>query len=534
MQPETQKTGIIYCRVSSAEQVQGTSLAMQERLCLEYAERENIKILAKPFIEKGESAKTADRTEFNKALAFCTDKKNKVDYFIVHKVDRFMRNSDQHGVMQAFLNKYGTKLRSVSEQIDETPMGRAMGGMLAVFAEFDNNVRSARSKSGMVEKVTRGEWVWAAPLGYKRLTKGGNLIVDDEVAPYVQEIFEEWVKGTHSFRSLAEHMNARGFRTRMGKKAGPQLMEKIVRNPAYCGIIRAFGGDFKASFAALIDEALFLQCQPGKRSKFGHGKRLRENSEFPLRKFTVCSECEASLTGSTSTGRGGIKYPYYHHHKQDCPLAKSFPKETLEQNFVEYLQSVSPSGKYEKAFKAIVVDVWQSNYKRLDSENARVRKEIEVLETERQRVFDMHRMGKYNDEEFLEQKNLVNIKINDKKALLNEKQIEEFNMEEALDYCFRFVRQSAKTWLGLKDMPAHRVRFQNQVFPEKVTFDGKKFGTKKLALIYKLNEESGADKSKLVTLTSRNSKPIIEFLQELSNTASKFASLQNKAFLEAQ
>ncbi|MDO8591251.1 MAG: hypothetical protein Q7R65_04750, partial [bacterium] len=40
--------------------------------------------------------------------------------------------------------------------------------------------------------------------------------------------------------------------------------------------------------------------------------------------------------------------------------------------------------------------------------------------------------------------------------------------------------------------------------------------------------------SVLVTLTIQNSKPIVEFLKELSNTASRFASLQNKGFFLAK
>jgi hypothetical protein len=44
------------------------------------------------------------------------------------------------------------------------------------------------------------------------------------------------------------------------------------------------------------------------------------------------------------------------------------------------------------------------------------------------------------------------------------------------------------------------VRFQKQVFPEKVTFDGKKFGTTKLSLVYKLNQQNADKKSSLVTL----------------------------------
>ncbi len=82
---------VIYCRVSSVEQVDGTSLESQERMCREFAKREGIEV-SEVFIDKGESAKTADRTEFLKAISFCSLKKNKVTDFIVYKLDRFARN----------------------------------------------------------------------------------------------------------------------------------------------------------------------------------------------------------------------------------------------------------------------------------------------------------------------------------------------------------------------------------------------------------------------------------------------------------
>src|ERR1700730_8160675 len=107
------KTGIIYCRVSSSEQVGNTSLESQERNCREYAEREDIEIITNPFIEKGESAKTANRTEFIKAINFCSSKKHKVNYFIVYKIDRFSRNQYDHAMTQMTLKKAGVALRSV-------------------------------------------------------------------------------------------------------------------------------------------------------------------------------------------------------------------------------------------------------------------------------------------------------------------------------------------------------------------------------------------------------------------------------------
>src|SRR6185437_15634137 len=142
--PKETKTGIIYARVSSWEQVSNTSLEKQVRECASFAERNGIKIIADPFIEEGESAKSANRTQFQKALSFCS--KNKPAYFIVYKIDRFARNQDDHVVTRTYLKKFGTELRSVTEPIDESTVGRLQEGILSVFAEFDNNVRAERSK----------------------------------------------------------------------------------------------------------------------------------------------------------------------------------------------------------------------------------------------------------------------------------------------------------------------------------------------------------------------------------------------------
>jgi site-specific DNA recombinase len=68
--------GIIYRRVSSKEQIEGTSLQTQELACRDYARSKNIKIL-KIFVEQGESAKFADRTQLIELIDFCRQIKGK-------------------------------------------------------------------------------------------------------------------------------------------------------------------------------------------------------------------------------------------------------------------------------------------------------------------------------------------------------------------------------------------------------------------------------------------------------------------------
>lgn len=493
------KTGIIYCRVSSAEQVENTSLESQEERCKEYAKRENIKI-TKVFIEKGESAKTANRTEFNKAIEFCGKNKKIIDYFIVYKIDRFARNQTDHVITQAILKKCGVALRSTTEPINETSVGRLMEGVLSSFAEFDNNVRTERSIGGMREKLKQGVWVWQAPFGFHRLYKGANITPEENMSPFIKLAFEEWSKGTYSYESLAEYLFKRGFVTKAGKEPTAQLMEKIIKNPIYCGIMIGLGGEFEGAYTPIISKELWEQCQTNYKKKKLSAHRSINNPKFPLRRICVCTECNKSLTASNSKGRSK-SYSYYHHQKQDCLKAKFIPTETFEQLFVEYLDEINPSKKYEEVFKAIMIDIWQSNYKKFNEDNKKINKKIDSLGQDRDKIFDLHRSNIYSDEEFAEQKKMINQKIYDKRQLLQDNHIEEFNMEEALDHCFNFVSETSKNWLRMKDTnPDRLLWFQKQVFPEKITFDGEKFGTANLGLVYKLSEECGDDKSQLVTL----------------------------------
>jgi site-specific DNA recombinase len=496
---EETKNGIIYCRVSSVEQVEGTSLESQERVCHEYAKREGITVL-KVFIEKGESAKTADRTEFIKAVSFCSDKKNAVKTFIVYKLDRFARNQSDHISVRQTLKKYGTELRSVTEPINETPMGKMMEGILSTFAEFDNNVRTERCVNGMKERIKQGIWVWQAPLGYYRPTKGSNLVPDPILAPYIRLAFEEYAKGTHTYESLAQFLNDRGFKTPQGNQLIHQVVDKIIKNPLYCGIIKVWGMECKGAFEPIISEDLFYLCQ-GSKQRNRNVPHLKVNANFPLRKISVCQFCNASLTGSTTTKhRGGktIQYPYYHHHKQDCSQAMSIPKETFEQLFVEYLNEINPSLEYEQVFKAIVLDIWKNNFKKFDGQNEQARKEIKALENQRQKIFDLHQSGTYSDQEFIDQKTIIGTKIANKKILIHDKAIEEFNMDEALEYCFSYIRNTAKKWIELESNPTHRLRFQKLIFEENIPFSGKKFETAKLTPIYSTYQQYLIDPASLV------------------------------------
>jgi hypothetical protein len=64
------------------------------------------------------------------------------------------------------LQSLGISLRSATEPIDDTSTGKLMEGVLAAFAQFDNDCRSDRTRAGMKEALELGRWVFLAPIGY--------------------------------------------------------------------------------------------------------------------------------------------------------------------------------------------------------------------------------------------------------------------------------------------------------------------------------------------------------------------------------
>lgn len=490
---------IIYCRVSSKEQVDGTSLETQEQRCNEYAARMGWDVMH-VFRERGESAKTAKRTEFIKAINLCTKKNNSINNFLVYKFDRFARNTEDHIVVRSTLQRSGTVVRSVTEPTDDTPMGRAMENIGAVFAELDNTIRAERSKAGMVARVKEGMWCWPTPLGYhKPITgKNTNIVPDLEVAPLIKIAFKEYSKGTYTYRSLAEVMAKKGLVTRYGKPPSFQTISKILHNPIYTGIIVAFGENIKGSFEPIIEEGLYNECQNIINGvKLPVRPRSFNNPVFPLRGFVRCSQCHGSITGSKSTGRKGKRYAYYHHHgTEKCDLYHSIPKITFEQMFAEYLDSLTPNEEYLELFKTVVMDIWKSNFKQFNDVNRKANNEIAKLEKERQAIFDLHRSGTYSDEDFKQQKIIIEDRLKIKRSQIQTQWSEEVNMDKAMEYCLQFVKDAAQSWLNA-DYET-KLQLQGSTFPKGIEFDGKNCRTAKTSLIYELKETPLTEESLLV------------------------------------
>ena len=293
---------------SVARQPRAVSRRAHElRACEEYCRREGYEILER-FKEEGESAKTADRTELQRLLKFCRTNKGKVHFVVVFNLTRFARDKFDHFALRSHLKSLGISLRSATEPIDDTSTGKLMEGVLAAFAQFDNDCRSDRTRAGMKAALELGRWVFLAPIGYLNAPRamGKSLMPDPERAPLVRRAFEEYTTGRFTKQQLLKQSRAWGLTNRRGCPLTSQAIGVLLRNQLYAGIVdvteygvRGKRGDFEP----LISEDLFYRVQAVLSGRLpSTTPKQRAHPDFPLRGFVRCASCGRGLTGSWSKG----------------------------------------------------------------------------------------------------------------------------------------------------------------------------------------------------------------------------------------
>jgi DNA invertase Pin-like site-specific DNA recombinase len=194
---------VIYVRVSTKEQTENLSLPTQLRACEEHCRREGYEVLER-FREEGRAQKTADRRQLQALLKYCRTHKGKVHFVVVFNLTRFAREKYDHFALRSHLKSLGISLRSATEPIDDTSTGKLMEGVLASFAQFDNDVRSDRTRAGMKAALDLGRWTFLAPIGYINVprTYGKSLIPDPERASIVRQIFRDCHRTFYETRTV--------------------------------------------------------------------------------------------------------------------------------------------------------------------------------------------------------------------------------------------------------------------------------------------------------------------------------------------
>src|SRR5215471_21440694 len=138
---------VSYARVSSERQAEkDLSIAAQLKALRKYALERDWEIRSE-FVDEAESARSANRPAFKEMIALARQKQKGFDAILVWKLSRFARNREDSIIYKSLLRKHGISVISINEQVDETPAGKLLEGMIEVIDEF-YSINLAQEPSG--------------------------------------------------------------------------------------------------------------------------------------------------------------------------------------------------------------------------------------------------------------------------------------------------------------------------------------------------------------------------------------------------
>ena len=364
-------------------------------------------MVGKEFVDRGASAKSADRPELQKMLEYVKENADRVDYVIVHKVDRLARNRGDDIDIMRTLRECGVQLVSASESIDDTPAGMLLHGIMSSIAEFYSQNLANEVKKGLNEKVKNGGTPSLAPLGYlniRRIDDKGReertVVLDEQRAPLIKLAFEEYATGQWTVADLADHLAACGLTTRSTPKVpsvpiNKKSLNKVLINPYYKGIVTYNGVEYEGVHPALVDADTWQQVQDILLSHV-NGERTREHPHF-LKGSLFCKNCGSRMIINYTKSSTGARYPYFvcagrHNKRVDCKQRAALIEEVERQ--VEKIYDRYSFPPYVRSY----LETWlgeniKKEQEKYNAELDGLRREKDKLERQRKKLLEAH----YND-----------------------------------------------------------------------------------------------------------------------------------------
>lgn len=295
---ELQRVGA-YVRVSTdAQAEEGYSIEIQRERLTAYAKGV---MGAKEFtlyVDDGYSGASLDRPRMTDLIADV--KGGNLDCVVVYKLDRLSRSQkDTLYLIEDIFLAHNTAFISVSESFDtSTAFGRAVVGILSVFAQLERENIYDRTRSGMLKRVQAGYWPGGGrvPFGYD-YDSGQGILVPNADAEKVRRLYDLYLEG-YALQYIAD---------KLGLKY-EKLAQQILTRKSNTGMITYNGAEYPGRHEAIVppeiyDRAMFLMARRGER-------RLVSRTEHLLTGLVFCGRCGARMR-YIRWGKGGYKLMCY-------------------------------------------------------------------------------------------------------------------------------------------------------------------------------------------------------------------------------
>ena len=313
---------ILYARKSSEDKSkQVLSLESQVNEMKKLAHSLGLEI-AKIFTESKSAKLPNNRPVFLEMLKLLENNNEAEGYGILcWKIDRLSRNPIDSGKIQWLLQQSKIKVIQTSDKqylpSDNVLLLNIEGSMANQYIlDLSKNV-----KRGLRTKLEKGGWPCIAPIGYLNDGKG-NILIDNERAPYVKQIFKMYTSGNYTIKEIADKIYMAGLKSRGGNKYHKSQIYTLLNNKFYYGIMTSHGEEYIGNHKPIIAKRLFDEAQEVAHKK----QHIKKNKlDFIFRGLMVCAHCGCLYTASKK--RGKHIYYYCTNGKNKCEEHKSYLKE---------------------------------------------------------------------------------------------------------------------------------------------------------------------------------------------------------------
>ena len=418
-----------YARVSSESDAQLNSLENQIAYYQNFIRKNTCWTYVEGYIDEGLSAATTKKREnFHRMVD--DGKAGLFDFVITKEISRFARNTlDSISFTRELLNA-GVGVFFQNDNIntlDEDSELRLT--IMSGIAQDELRKLSSRVKFGHAQAIKK-----SVVLGNSRIfgyTKdGGRLVIDEDEAPMVRELFELYATGQYSMKQIETLFWEKGYRNHNGNKIAHTTMSGMISNPKYKGyyvgnkvkVIDLFTKKQKflppeewvmfkdetgEIVPAIVTEELWEAAHKvlQKRSEDIKGRQGICNHANLLTGKLFCTDCGAAYYRRESKDKQGNKNSKWvcsNKIKNGADACASFPiyEEELKPLLFEVFQETEASAnalieEYIEMYKAL--EDGGETAKQVDA----LRQQIELAQKKKSKLLGFNAAGQLSDKDFL-------------------------------------------------------------------------------------------------------------------------------------
>ncbi len=268
----------LYARVSTDIQMEGYSIEAQQDYLKKYCELHDIEDY-EFYIDGGYSGSSLERPDIQRLIDDVND--GKINVVIVFKLDRLSRSQkDTLYLIEEVFNPNECGFISIKENFDtNTPFGKAMVGILSVFAQLERETILERTRIGRRKRAEDGYWYGGGndPYAYDYDETTGILTVNEERKNNVYKMIELYLQGVPM--------------TQVGETFGlqDQTVRSIFTSPVNLGKIPYRDEVFEGRHEAIIDQETYDKLQ----AKMKERSVTYKHANYLLAGKIICGCCGA-------------------------------------------------------------------------------------------------------------------------------------------------------------------------------------------------------------------------------------------------